>query len=90
MPGSPRRRILINALSVTQGGGLSYVSNLFRELDRDDELLSTGVIASMDLARLATFLERRLGIAIPDRDVGAVHFDSIAKILAYVEARQSE
>ena len=60
------------------------------ELGRDDELLSTGVIASMDLARLATFLERRLGIAIPDRDVGAVHFDSIAKILAYVEARQSE
>ena len=60
------------------------------ELDRDDELLSTGVIASIDLARLATFLERRLGIAIPDRDVGAVHFDSIARILAYVEARRSE
>ena len=60
------------------------------QLGRDDELLSTGLIASMDLARLATFLEQRLEMAIPDRDIGAVHFDSIAKILAYVEARQSE
>lgn len=31
-----RPRILINALSVTHGGGRTYILNLIRELDRDD------------------------------------------------------
>jgi glycosyltransferase involved in cell wall biosynthesis len=31
----PRRRVLVNTLSLTHGGGRSYVVNLLRELDRD-------------------------------------------------------
>ncbi len=54
---------------------------------RDAELVTTGLIDSADLVRLATHIERKLGIAIPDRDITAVHFDSIAKILDYVRTR---
>ena len=32
----PRPRVLINALSLSDGGGRSYVTNLLRELSRDD------------------------------------------------------
>ena len=32
----PARRVLVNALSMSQGGGRSYVVNLLRELRRDD------------------------------------------------------
>ena len=44
-------------------------------VSRDDELLSTGRIDSADLVLLATFLEQRLGISVPDRDINANHFD---------------
>ena len=58
------------------------------DIARDGELVSTGLIDSADLVRLATHVERKLGIAIPDRDITAEHFDSIAKILDYVDARR--
>ena len=58
-------------------------------VSRDDELLSTGLIDSADLVLLATFLEQNLGISIPDGDINANHFDSIAQILAYAQARRS-
>jgi acyl carrier protein len=58
------------------------------ELGRDDELLSTGLVDSADLMRLANYLEKQVEIEIPDRDINAVHFDSIAKIVAYAEARR--
>ena len=56
-------------------------------LERDEPLLSTGCIDSVDVARIATFLEERTGLTIPDHDLVAAHFDSIAAMLAYVEAR---
>ena len=58
-------------------------------LDSHEELLSTGIIDSADLVRLATFVEGWAEIQVPDRDISASHFDSIAKIIGYVEARSS-
>jgi acyl carrier protein len=57
------------------------------QLARDSELVTTGLIDSMDLVRLATHIERMLGITIPDQDINLDHFDSIAKIVAYVGAK---
>jgi acyl carrier protein len=56
-------------------------------ITRDAGLVTTGLIDSADLVRLATHVERHVGIAVPDGDITADHFDSIAKILAYVEGR---
>jgi glycosyltransferase involved in cell wall biosynthesis len=41
-------RILINALSVTQGGGRSYIRNLLRELERDSRGFDFTVIGAAD------------------------------------------
>jgi glycosyltransferase involved in cell wall biosynthesis len=41
-----RRRVLVNALSLTQGGGRSYVTNVLRELDRDDRGFDVTVLVS--------------------------------------------
>ena len=57
---------------------------LTRELDRDEELLSMGLIASVEVAQVATFIEQQTGLTIPDRDIGARYFDSIGRILDYV------
>ena len=57
------------------------------EVQADTELVSTGIIDSADLVRVATHLEREAGIEVPDQDISADHFDSIAKILDYCEAK---
>jgi acyl carrier protein len=57
-------------------------------VDLDTPLVSTGVVDSVALVRLASFVEQRTGLRIPDRDVTVEHFDSLAQILAYVERRQ--
>ena len=58
-----------------------------REVGRDDELVSSGLVDSGNLVRLATWLEDVASIAIPDADIDAEHFDSIAMIVAYVAGR---
>ena len=55
-------------------------------VDRDVELVANGLIDSMDLVRLATHIERLLGISISDEDITPERFGSIARILAYVES----
>jgi acyl carrier protein len=51
------------------------------------ELISSGVIDSVDLVRIATFLEGETGLAIPDGDVTVDNFESIERMLAYLERR---
>jgi glycosyltransferase involved in cell wall biosynthesis len=44
----PKPRILVNALSMSQGGGRSYVVNLLRELRRDDRGFRFSLLATPD------------------------------------------
>jgi acyl carrier protein len=59
-------------------------------LGRDAGLVSGGLIDSMDLVRIATHLERTLGVSIPDQDITLEHFDSIGRVLAYLAAALGE
>ncbi len=54
------------------------------ELDRDTELVSTGLVDSVALVRLATYLERELGIAIADREMNVENFDSVSRMLDFI------
>jgi acyl carrier protein len=54
---------------------------------RDAELVSSGLVDSGNLVRLATQIERLTGVDIPDRDIDVDHFDSIGMIVAYIESR---
>jgi len=58
------------------------------DLTRDSALISTGLVDSGNLVRLATQVERLTGVSIPDRDIDADNFDSVAAILAYVERKR--
>ncbi len=76
------------ALEARVGAFLSEQLNLRdAPIERDTELITTGLLDSMDVVRLVAHLERTLGITIPDGDIDVDHFDSIAKISSYVEAR---
>lgn len=54
---------------------------------RETSIIRNGLVDSVGIVRLAAFLETALGIEIPDRDVTAAHFDSLATIDAYVRRR---
>jgi glycosyltransferase involved in cell wall biosynthesis len=76
-----RRRLLVNALSLTQGGGRSYVTNLLRELDRDDRGFDVTVLVSPgqlrhDAARhLAIETARLPGADRPSRVLARVLYE---------------
>lgn len=57
------------------------------ELTPTTPLVSSGMLDSVALVRVAAFVEREAGITIPDRDVTAEHFDTVRSIEAYVTAR---
>jgi acyl carrier protein len=63
-------------------------------LASSDSLLSKGVIDSTGVLELIAFLEQTFGISIDDSDVQADNFDSIQRIVRYldrkVEARDSK
>jgi acyl carrier protein len=70
------RRFLADVLGVDMTG-----------VDAGTSIIKNGLVDSIGLVRLAAFLETELCIVIPDRDVTAKHFDSLAAIGAYVRQR---
>ena len=70
---------------------LAYLKNDLR-IDTDaittsTALISTGNIDSADLVRFATFLERNFDFEVPDQDISADHFDTVAMSVEYVLAK---
>ena len=57
------------------------------ELTRTTPLVTSGLLDSMGMVRLATHIERLVDISIPDDDITAEHFDSIERILGYVQTK---
>ncbi len=60
------------------------------DLTRDTELVSSGLVDSGSLVRLATHLERVTELSIPDRDIDVDHFDSVAMIVDYIRGKQQD
>ena len=57
------------------------------EIDGDSALVSTGLVDSAGLVRLAAVLEDATGLTIPDRDVTSENFDSLNRIRAYLQRK---
>jgi len=53
----------------------------------DTPLMTSGLLDSVALIRLAALLERETGFTIPDRDVTAEHFDTVRLMQTYLAAR---
>lgn len=52
-----------------------------------ESLFKAGVLDSFGLLDFVTFLEQELNLQIPDEDLIADNFTSIAKIKAYIQGR---
>ena len=59
------------------------------DLQAEDDLLSSGVINSLGILQLVSFVEERMGIEIPDEDVVYENFHSVAALADYLEGQQA-
>ena len=56
----------------------------------EDELLIDGIVDSIGVTRLISFIDSEFAVKVPPRDVTIDNFRSISVIAAYVAARQSQ
>ena len=58
-------------------------------IDDDTELLSSGLLDSFDVVDLVTFIESAAGVQIAASEISLANFETISRILAYVESKST-
>jgi acyl carrier protein len=53
----------------------------------DDSFLEKGLVDSMGILTLVEFVSEKFAISVPDEDLIPEHWDSVARIGAYVQSR---
>ena len=58
-----------------------------RNLSVDDDLIIAGLVDSLGVMRLISYVEQQFNIYVPPEDVTTEHFRSISAIAGYIESR---
>jgi acyl carrier protein len=58
---------------------------LVDQVGEDESFLASGIIDSLGVMQLVSFLEAEFGLKVPDTDLIPENFDSVARVAAYVE-----
>lgn len=62
-------------------------SFLVDDFHDDQSFMGTGLIDSLGILQLVSFVESTFAVQVPDTDLVPEHFDSVARLAAYVERR---
>ncbi len=57
------------------------------DLDESENLLAAGIIDSLGILRLVSFVEEKFGIEVPDEDVTIDNFQSVKSMTDYVASQ---
>jgi acyl carrier protein len=60
-----------------------------RAIGAGDNLLETGVVDSLGILELVTFMEKEFSLKISDDELTAENFASIERIAAFIEAKRA-
>jgi acyl carrier protein len=60
-----------------------------RRLDLDEPLLTNGILDSLGVLDVVAFLESEFRITVGDEDLLPENFESLARLTAFVEEKQS-
>jgi acyl carrier protein len=60
------------------------------DLDESENLLASGVIDSLGILRLVSFVEEKFDVEVPDEDVTIENFQSVESIAAFVTRMQED
>ena len=67
---------------IAAGRGIESVTH-------DSDLLANGIIDSLGITELISFLEGKYAIKVDDDDIDAENFSSVARIVAFVERKEA-
>jgi acyl carrier protein len=56
-------------------------------LEPDDELLDSGVLDSMGIVQLTSYVERQFGVEVLPEDICTENFGSAVALAAYIDSR---
>lgn len=59
------------------------------DLRPEDDLLNSGILDSLSILQLVTYVEKHFGIQVPDEDVVYENFHSIAALSDYLNRFQA-
>jgi acyl carrier protein len=65
------------------------VEHDIKSLAPDEDLLGSGIIDSMAVLKLVTFLEETFGITVKEEDIVPENFQNLKSIVEYVERTQT-
>ena len=74
------RQFIVDNLLFGQGGD---------RLSNDDSFLANGLVDSMGILSLVTFVQETFAIFIADEEIVPENWDSISRIAAFVASKQS-
>lgn len=73
----------------TQSVLTRYIQDEFvrgrKEVNPDDDLLSSGILNSLGILKLVAFIEERFDTRVPDEDIVFENFQSIQSLSDYLE-----
>lgn len=61
------------------------ILNQSTAIDRADELLLSGLVDSISIMRLVSFIENRTGQPVPPGDITIENFSSVDRIISYLQ-----
>jgi len=59
-----------------------------KSVNHDEDLISQGIIDSMGILKLTTFMEEKFGIKVTDEDIIPENFRTINRLKEFVESKQ--
>jgi acyl carrier protein len=59
-----------------------------KDFDEDTNLIERGIVDSMSLVRLISFIEENYDIQVQDEDIVPEHFSSLNKISSFIAERR--
>ena len=64
-------------------------SDKAKDLTADESLLERGLLDSMALVKLVTFLEKQFGVQLSDEEFDPDHFETVTAIATLVEGKSA-
>lgn len=68
---------------------LLYTDSGFTYTD-DASFLQEGIIDSLGVLELVSFAEKTFGVKVDQREVTPAHFDSVARLAAFIREKQAD
>ena len=58
-------------------------------LDPEEPLLGSGILDSLGIMRLVSYIEEEFGVEVPEEDLVPEHFQTVNRLAAFVERLQT-